>query len=319
MEIVFSPDNNRATKFIGYSMFPKLLVSGFRNVSAYTLRLQRRRVLTGIAGLVTVSLVTPVNAAQPIRIGLTPVFLDERSGFLARFRDHLESVLGRPVVFVQRRSYADIVEQLLNGRLAAAWLCGYPFVRYRAQMQLIAVPVYEGTPTYHAYIITGPTSKGIKKFADLKSKVFAYSDPLSNSGFLYAQDCLNDLGQRDSTFFRKSFFAFGHQNVITAVSSGLADAGAVDGYVWDSVNELTPEATINTRILKKSEMFGFPPFVCTKNIDPVVLTSLRGALIEMNQTEAGRQLLAELRLDKFISGRPAMFDGIAAMMKRVGR
>lgn len=288
-------------------------------MGTYSSQLQRRRLLAGIAGLATAGFVAPVVAAQPLRIGLTPVFLDERSGFLSRFRDHLESVLGLPVVFVQRRSYADIVEQLLDGRLAAAWLCGYPFVRYRALLQLLAVPVYEGQPTYHAYIITGPTSKGAKNFTDLKGGVFAYSDPLSNSGFLYAQDRLKELGQRDSTFFRKSFFAFGHQNVIAAVSSGLADAGAVDGYVWDSVNQLTPLATSNTRILNKSEIFGFPPFVCTKNIDPVLMTSLRSALIEMNQTEAGIQLLAELRLDKFIAGRPAMFDSIAAMMKRVGR
>lgn len=293
-------------------------MSGFCNVSLVS-HPQRRRVLTGIAGLAAAGLVAPVIAAQPLRIGLTPVFLDERSGFLARFRDHLESVLGRSVVFVQRRSYADIVEQLLDGRLAAAWLCGYPFVRYKAVMQLLAVPVYEGQPTYHAYIITGPTATECKNFADLKGRVFAYSDPLSNSGFLYAQDRLKELGGQSSTFFRKSFFAFGHQNVIAAVSSGLADAGAVDGYVWDSVSELTPDATANTRVLNKSEIFGFPPFVCNKHIDPVLMTSLRSALIDMNQTDAGRELLAELRLDKFIAGRAALFDGIAAMMKRVGR
>lgn len=278
---------------------------------------KRRRMLTGLTGLATACVLQSALAEQPVRIGLTPVFLDERSGFLTRFRGYLEGALGRSVTFVQRRSYADIVEQLLNGRLTAAWLCGYPFVRYRALMQLVAVPVYEGNPTYRAYVIAGPAAPAIQSFADLQSKVFAYSDPLSNSGYLYPQDQLRLLAQRDSTFFRKSFFAFGHQNVIAAVSAGLADAGAVDGYVWDSVHALTPAATASTRILLKSGMFGFPPFVCTKTVDHALIANLRAALVDMDRTESGKQLLTDLRLDKFIAGQPSLFDGVDSMMHRV--
>lgn len=257
------------------------------------------------------------RATQPVRIGLTPVFLDKRSGFLTRFRGYLEGALGRSVLFVQKRSYAEIVEQMLNGTLQAAWVCGYPYVRYQAFLQLLAVPVYQGGPTYRAYIITGPSARAARDFSDLQGKAFAYSDPLSNSGYLYPQDCLKAIKQRDSTFFRKSFFTFSHQNVIAAVASGLADAGSVDGYVWDSVNALSSRLTSRTHILQKSGLFGFPPFVCPKTIEPAVQANLSAAFVEMQHTKSGNQLLSELRLDKFILGQPALFNGVAAMMRRV--
>ncbi len=260
---------------------------------------------------------TSQSIDTPLRIGLTPVFLDERSGFLGRLRTYFEQALQQPVIFVQRRSYADVVEQLLNGNLSMAWLCGYPFVRYAEKLQLVAIPLYQNSPTYRAYIIAGPTVSKAHRFADLRGRSFAYSDPLSNSGYLFARSQLTVLKEKESTFFRKSFFALGHQNVIAAVSQGLADAGSVDGYVWDSLAELSPASTQRTRIILKSEAFAFPPFVSRKNLPSQVQTKLRAALINMKNSIAGEQLLRELRLDGFIAGDPALFNTIAAMMQRV--
>jgi phosphonate transport system substrate-binding protein len=304
-----------------YRRLDIVFTSMYRNVMNAQPNLRRRRLVASLATAATATttgLALPAWSSQPVRIGLTPVFLDDRAGFLGRFRTYLEAALARPVTFVQRRSYADIVEQLLNGSLTAAWLCGYPFVRYRSVMQLIAVPVYQGNPTYRSYIISGPTALDAKRFADLRGKVFAYSDPLSNSGFLFTQDQLRTLAQRDGTFFRKSFFTFAHQNVVAAVAAGLADAGSVDGYVWDSLQALNPSLTANTRIVLKSGPFGFPPFVSSKRIERGLQEKVRAAFVDMNRSEPGRELLRDLRLDSFVPGQPALFDGVAAMMLRVG-
>lgn len=128
---------------------------------------RRRQLVAGLVTLAATGIIAPAQTSAPVRIGLTQVFLDQRSGFLGRFRAYLETALGRPVAFVQRRSYADIVEQLLNGALSAACLCGYPFVRYRSAMQLCAAPVYDGSPTYRSYIITDPTVRDAGRFEDL--------------------------------------------------------------------------------------------------------------------------------------------------------
>jgi phosphonate transport system substrate-binding protein len=252
-----------------------------------------------------------------LRIGLTPVFLDSRSGFLERWRRYLELALGQSVVFVQRRSYADILELLLNGQLNAAWLCGYPYVRYKASLKLIVVPRYRGAPLYSAYIITGPSAKKVNRFSELRGKVFAYSDPLSNSGFLFAKDQLHALGEQDTRFFRKTFFAFGHQNVISAVSEGLADAGSVDGYVWDSLQRIKPDLTQNTHILAQSSKFGFPPFVAPASRSHKEIIAFRKALLGMQFSSDGKELLRELNLDGFESGHPSLFRSIEEMMNRL--
>lgn len=277
----------------------------------------RRGLMLAAASLAVAPPHADAEDAATIKIGLTPVFLDSRSGFLQRWRKYLERDLGTSVAFVQRRSYADILELLMNGQLNAAWLCGYPYVRYKTSLQLVAVPRYQGAPLYSAYIISGPSAKSVNRFDELRGKVFSYSDPLSNSGFLFAKDQLHAIGEQDTRFFRKSFFAFGHQNVISAVSEGLADAGSVDGYVWDSLHQLRPELTQNTRILTKSGKFGFPPFVAPKTRPQQEVQALRKALLGMQTSADGKELLRELNLDGFEPGQPSLFSSIEEMMKRV--
>ena len=70
-----------------------------------------------------------VETPQTVRIGTTPVFLDDHRAFLEEWRSYLEQRLERPVVFVQRGSYREISDMVVNGKLDFAWVCGYPYVR----------------------------------------------------------------------------------------------------------------------------------------------------------------------------------------------
>ena len=79
------------------------------------------------------------NTSRPLKIGLTPVFLDDQVSFLKQWQRYLEDQLQRPVAFVQRGSYREIIDLILQDQLEFAWLCGFPFVRYRTRIQLLAV------------------------------------------------------------------------------------------------------------------------------------------------------------------------------------
>ena len=50
-----------------------------------------------------------------------------------------------PSSFVQRRSYREVSELLIAEKLDAAWICGFPYVRYRDRMRLLAVPTWKGS------------------------------------------------------------------------------------------------------------------------------------------------------------------------------
>ena len=81
-------------------------------------------------------------AQDRLRIGLTAVILADQAAFLARWADYLSQRLGARVTFASRDQYQAVHELLNNGQVDAAWTCGYPYVRFQSQLQLLAVPLY---------------------------------------------------------------------------------------------------------------------------------------------------------------------------------
>lgn len=257
------------------------------------------------------------DALDAVRIGLTPVFLDDPT-FLRDWRAYLEVQIGRPVRFVQRRSYREIVELIRKGELDFAWLCGYPYVRHRQALRLLALPLFNAKPLYRSYLIVPAGDGTTSSMRDLRGRVFAYSDPDSNSGYLYPVYALIRLGEQPDRFFARSFFTWAHRKVVEAVASGLAQGGAVDGYVWDTLAKHQRALTAQTRVVDRSPEFGFPPFVARRSAADELSALMQRALLGMAEDPGGRALLARLNLDGFIAGQEALFDGIAAMARVVG-
>jgi phosphonate transport system substrate-binding protein len=139
---------------------------------------------------------------------------------------------------------------------------------------------------------------------------------LSNSGFLYMQHLLRSQGQDPVRYFSRSFFAHSHRHVVEAVAEGLADAGSVDGYVWETLAQLHPTLTARTRVIARSPDFGFPPIVAGAGVAAALVGAFGGALFAMPHSDAGRAVLAELRLDGFVAAEPALFQGIAEMARQ---
>lgn len=42
---------------------------------------------------------------------------------------------------------------LTSGQIDGAWICGYPFVSHRTELQLLAVPQWHGRPLYRSLAI----------------------------------------------------------------------------------------------------------------------------------------------------------------------
>lgn len=283
------------------------------------LRSSRRRLLLALAALPAWPAFAANGDGSVLRIGLTPVFLDDQVSFLGKWRAWLEQKLGRSVVFVQRGNYREIIDLLRSGKIDFAWLCGYPYIRHRHEFRLVAVPLWRNQPLYQSYLIVPSDDNRTKTIADLRGKVFAYSDPDSNSGYLYPQYALTMLGEKPSIFFSRTFFTWAHRKVVEAVGVGLADGGAVDGYVWDTLAEVRPDLTAATRIIDRSPLLGYPPFVARGDIPAKELEQFRQVLLGMADDPKGSELLGRLRLDGFVSGSPGLFDGIAQMAAKVGR
>lgn len=258
----------------------------------------------------------PDESTQALRFGLTPVVLDDRIAFLDAWADWIESQFGRPVVFVQRSRYREILDLLLQGRLDLAWICGYPFVQNRSRLDLIAVPRFRGRPLYQSYFIVGADSE-IRRLHDLEGRLFAWADPDSNSGYLYPRFRLTGDGKDPDRFFRRTFFTWGHPRSVEAVAEGLADGAAVDSYVWETLARGHPDLTGQTRVLERSREFGFPPIVAGPALSEPDRQAIRRVLLSQVQDAAGRALLSELNLDNFSLETPDLYDDIARMAGRL--
>lgn len=277
----------------------------------------RRAVLGGLVAAAAVANMRRAHAGRAVTFGLTPVFLDSDIQLLAALESYLTGRLGQPVELVKRRTYQEITAMLLSEQLDAAWICGFPLIQHPNELALVAVPVWQGSPLYRSYVIVGAEDPA-QSFDDLRGYAHAFSDPDSNSGFLVTRHLLTTMSERPETFFSRFFFTYGHRNVVRAVASGLAQCGSVDGYVWEVLREVEPELVAGTRVLRKSELLGFPPVACgVRLLDAPPVRAIQQALVTMADDAEGRALLATLRLDGFTPGGMALFAGIAGKYREV--
>lgn len=281
--------------------------------------MSRRHFVVGGASFMFAAGSTTGLAATPapIRFGLTPVFLNNDIQLLDLLRSYLERETGFAVELVTRRTYQEVTTLLVSGQLDAAWICGYPFIQFRNELSLLAIPQWKGKPLYQSYLIV-MDNRDVRSLLELGGDIHAFSDPDSNSGFLATRSLMFGQGLDPETFFRKTLFTYGHRNVIRAVASGLVQSGSVDGYVWEVMLELEPELVSRTKVLNRSDWFGFPPVATSRKLAETAKTiALQRALVGMPDNAAGREILGMLKLTGFQMPQSEIYDGIANMVARL--
>ena len=275
------------------------------------------RILGVFAALLALSAVAADERSTPVRIGLTPTFPHDQYRPLEKWRLYMERKLHRPVEFTRRDRYIETMDLLRLKKLDFAWICDYPYVQFRKQVKLLAVPVHNGRPTYQSYLIVPASDTTTKSILDLKDKVFAYTDPYSNTGYLTPRFELQQAGEDPARYFRKTFFGWSHRRVLESVATGLADGGAISSHVWDTLSIGKPELTQATRVASKSAEYGFAPFVARISVGEEEFRAMQKLLLEMTADEEGRELLRELNLDRFIVGDTRLYERTERLIKAV--
>lgn len=262
---------------------------------------------------------TVASNRTPLRIAVAAMISPEETlGAYQDLMDYLAAKLGRPVEIKQRRTYQEVNDMLGAGKLEAAILCSGPYVHARRQygVDLLAVPVIEGSPTYRSYIIV-PADSPATSLADLAGKRFAYTDPLSTSGRLYPVYALLEAGRDPSTFFTRTFFTYSHDNSIEAVAERVADGAAVDSLIYNYLRRSNPELVARTRVIQQSPPLGAQPVGAPRRGDPSLKRGIQAAFLGLDGDPAARPILRKLGVDRFIAGDDSLYDGIRRMLKLV--
>ncbi len=237
-------------------------------------------------------------------------------GYYRRFLDYIGVKLGMRVQFVDRENYEEINELIKAGNVDVAFVCGGPYVQGHDEfgMELLAAPQAYGERVYYSYIIVSKAST-IEKFAELRGKKFAFTDPLSNSGTLVPTYLLARMHETPESFFSETIFTQSHDKSIKAVAQGVVDGAAVDSLIWEYLNKTDPQYTSETKVIKKSSPYGIPPVVVRRDLKPELKSRLRHIFLTADQDPQGREILKGMMIDKFVPIEDSAYDSIREMKK----
>ncbi len=228
--------------------------------------------------------------------------------------DYIGDRLGREVQLIQRKTYGEINELLGEGQIDLAFICSGPYVAGKEEygFEALAIPLVRGDHLYQSYLIVNKDSP-FHKLEDLRGRVFAFTDPESNTGRLVPTYWLAQMGERPETFFGKIVYTYSHDNSILAVARLLVDGGAIDGQIWEYFNNRNHIHTSKTCIIRKSEPFGNPPIVASVYLPTQHKGLIRQVLFSMHRDPEGKRILNELMIDRFIAPQEEWYDSIRRM------
>jgi len=257
----------------------------------------------------------PVQKQQPLRIGMGAM-ITPRDGYVyyQRLQGYIEKKLGRPVQLVDRENYDEMNGLLESGGVDAAFICAGPYLEGKSKfnLELLAMPLVKGTPVYHSYILVHKDSD-IASFKDLRGKVFAFTDPKSNSGKLVPTYMLAKIKETPESYFSRVEYTYGHDKSIRAVAEKIVDGAAVDSLIWEYTAINKPDITAQTRILVKSDPYGIPPFVVRPGLDPEIKKKLKDVLLSASNDPEGKVILTGMMIDAFVAGDDKNYDSIRAI------
>ena len=232
--------------------------------------------------------------------------------------NYIGSNLDREVQLIQRKTYGEINELLGKGQIDLAFICSGPYVAGKEKygFELLATPEVQKSHFYQSYLIVNKASQ-LNNLEDLRGRIFAFTDPDSNTGKLVPTYWLSQMDERPETFFSKTLYTYSHDNSILAVAKALVDGAAIDGLIWEYYHRKDPIFTSKTKIIRKSKNYGIPPIVASGLLTPDFKNRIRQVLISMHQDPQGQKILNELMIDRFTSAQDEWYESIRNMESEI--
>lgn len=275
------------------------------------------------AAYVRLSNLKPVPSAQEsgqtslrvaLAVGLSPTQSVARYQTLV---DYLARKLNRPVELIQRKTYKEVDDLLREGKVDIAFVCSSSYVIGHDMFneRLLAVPIIGGLPYYQSVIIANAAT-GIKNWGDLRRRSFAFTDPQSASGALYALRVVQDQG--GLSYFKSYIYTYAVGNSLTAVQNHLVDAGAVDSNTLNRALTINPQLASAIRIVDTSPQYANNPVVASPKLEEKTFLAVQRILLEMNQDPDGSVALQAAGIDSFQLLDDHMYDSVRALVNKTG-
>jgi phosphonate transport system substrate-binding protein len=270
----------------------------------------------------TVAIAHPYAKVEPekaLRVAVAAMISPKETFIYYReLLDYIGRHSGHSVQLIQRKTYDDVNALFPKGEIDLAFICTGPFAASREKFgfEALATPQVRGQPFYQSYLIV-PKDSPYQTLEDLRGRVFAFTDPDSNTGAMVPRFWLAEAGETPESFFSKTIFTYGHDNSILAVAKGLVDAAAVDGHQWEYFERFRPADTSRTRVIRKSQPFGSPPLVASGRLRNEVRSKIQQIMISMHSDPEGRRILENLLIERFLAPREEWYEPAREMISRL--
>lgn len=238
---------------------------------------------------------------EKIILGITGVALKNDISTLVKFRNYLEKKTGLNIKIKFARSYSIMRHLLLEDNVNVAYICGSTYVDLEPskKIELLALPTLKLKPCYYSLVIA---KKGTlyKSIEDFKGKVYAMSDPESNSGSLVPRYEIIKRGYNDNNFFKRVIYTYDHGESIVAVLNNYVQGASVDSLIYGAFIKNHPGSYDKLRIVQKFGPYPTTPIVISKKISQKIKSTLQNALIGMSKDQSGQEILNSMAIDGFI-------------------
>jgi phosphonate transport system substrate-binding protein len=119
--------------------------------------------------------------------------------------NYIGAKMHRGVRLIQRKTYGEVNEMFRLGQIDLAFICSGPYAVGKNEygFEALAVPVVRDQPFYQSYLIVHKDSS-YRELADLRERIFAFTDPDSNSGTMVPRFWLAQMGEMPESFLKAS-------------------------------------------------------------------------------------------------------------------
>lgn len=259
-----------------------------------------------------------LSAEEKIVFGITGVALKEDMITMREWSRYIEKHSELKTELRFARSYDEIRSMIETGVVDFAYVCGATFVELdqSGAAGILAVPLSHGRAEYYSLMIARKEGE-IKKLADLENKIFAFSDPKSNSGTIAPAYNVMMEGYSPKNFFKRMIFTYDHGESIRAVLEGFADAASVDSLVYESFALRYPQKAAQLKIIEKFGPYSITPIVYRHELDKMKTKALLRVIENMSKNSEGKRILKKLSVERFVAEPIPDYAPIEKMMRYV--
>jgi phosphonate transport system substrate-binding protein len=195
---------------------------------------------------VLLALVLPFSAAcnsgdtarreiDALRIGVLP---DQNAEMLQQrytpLFEYLASELEIPYQYIASRSYEELVEQFVAGRVDLAYFGGLTFLQAHSAGQAEPLVMRDVDAKFISCFLVRSDSPATE-VRDFQGKVFSFGSEMSTSGHLMPRHFLLQRGIRPEDLFAEVRYSGAHDRTAYEVRDGRVDLGVADCHVIRSM------------------------------------------------------------------------------------